>query len=219
MNFSKKNWKKTFFEKKWKFCKKSQKKQQKTNFLIFFVRILNKAVGRNFASIWKVFQFWKVQEYLETKKLGFWSWLYSNVVKRRSLSTYFKKWCFLTFFLLLLLFQWQTAFFITFEYSYDQNPSFFLSKYFWTFQNWKIFQIEAKLRPTALFKILTKKIKKLVFCLFFAIFCKIFIFFRKFVFFNFFSKNSFLSIFSSFYPILALIPSKCQKFVILFKKN
>ena len=56
------------------------------------------------------------------------------------------------------------------------------------------------------------------FCPFFAIFCKIFIFFSKNFFFQFFLKNSFLSIFSSFYPILALIPSKCQKLVILFKK-
>ena len=46
-----------------------------------------------------------------------------------------------------------------------------------------------------------------------------FSFFSKIFFFNFFSKNSFLSIFSSFYLILALMPSKCQKFVILFKKD
>ena len=83
-------------------------------------------------------------------------------------------------------------FFTPFDHSYDQNPNFFSSRYCWNFQNWKIFEIETKIRPTALFKILTKKIQKLVFCLFFAIFCKIFIFFRKHFFFNFFSKNSFI---------------------------
>ena len=82
-----------------------------------------------------------------------------------------------------------------------------------------MFQIEAKLRPTALFKILTKKIKKIVFLPFFCDFLQNFHFFSKIFFFQFFLKNSFLSIFSSFYPILALIPSKCQKFVILFKKK
>ena len=38
-----------------KILQKIAKKGQKTNFLIFFVRILNKAVGRNFASISKIF--------------------------------------------------------------------------------------------------------------------------------------------------------------------
>jgi len=47
-----------------KILQKIAKKRQKTNFLIFFVRILNKAVGRIFASISKLFQFWKVQKYL-----------------------------------------------------------------------------------------------------------------------------------------------------------
>ena len=108
--------------------------------------------------------------------------------------------------------------FTTFEYSYDQNPSFFVLRYSWTFQNWKIFKLKQNYDLQPYLKFLQKKIKKLFFCLFFAIFCKIFIFFRKIFFFNCFSKNSFLSIFSSFYLILALIPSKCQKFVILFKK-
>ena len=34
-----------------KILQKIAKKGQKTNFLFFFVRILNKAIGRNFASI------------------------------------------------------------------------------------------------------------------------------------------------------------------------
>ena len=40
-----------------KILQKIAKKRQKNNFLIFFVRILNKAVGRIFASISKLFQF------------------------------------------------------------------------------------------------------------------------------------------------------------------
>ena len=56
MNFSKKIEKK-IFRKKMKILQKIAKKRQKTNFLIFFVRILNKAVGRIFASISKLFQF------------------------------------------------------------------------------------------------------------------------------------------------------------------
>ena len=55
--FFEKKLKKKFFRKKMKILQKIAKKRQKTNFLIFFVRILNKAVGRIFASISKLFKF------------------------------------------------------------------------------------------------------------------------------------------------------------------
>ena len=55
--FFEKKLKKKIFRKKMKILQKIAKKRQKTNFLIFFVRILNKAVGRIFASISKLFQF------------------------------------------------------------------------------------------------------------------------------------------------------------------
>ena len=141
------------------------------------------------------------------------------MVKRRSLSAYFKKWCFFTFFCYYCNFSDKLLLFTTFEYSYDQNPSFFVWKYSWTFQNWKIFQIEAKLRPTALFQILTKKIKKLVFCLFFAIFCKIFIFFRNFFFFQFFFEKFISFYFLDFLFDFGANTLKMSKFCYTFHKN
>ena len=143
------------------------------------------------------------------------------MVKRRSLSTYFKKWCFFYFFFDIVAISVTNCFFLPHLSTVimTKTPAFLFQDTLELFKTEKFFKLKQNYNLQPYLKFLQKKLKNwfLWFCLFFAIFCKIFIFFRKFFFFNFFLKNSFLSIFSSFYPILALIASKCQKFVILFK--
>ena len=99
-----------------------------------------------------------------------------------------------------------------------KTPAFLLQDTLEPFRTEKFFKLKQNYDLQPYLKFLQKKLKNWVFALFLRFFAKFSFFFRKIFFFNFFLKNSFLSIFSSFYPILALIPSKCQKLVILFKK-
>ena len=100
----------------------------------------------------------------------------------------------------------------------DQNPSFLALDTLELFKTEKVFQIKVQLRRTTLFKILTKKIKKLFFCLFFEFFRKVFIFFRNFFFqfclvkFIFFYFLKFLSDFNA-------NTIKMSKICLTFSKN
>ena len=100
-----------------------------------------------------------------------------------------------------------------------KTPAFLLQDTLEPFRTEKFFKLKQNYDLQPYLKFLQKKLKNWVFALFLRFFAKFSFFFRKIFFFNFFLKNSFLSIFSSFLSDFGANTLKMSEICYTFQKK